>query len=175
MDGLRPAASTERCNMPSAWQQHCCATWHEACTSLEVSCGHSIGRALLCRMREQGQVDVLTAATCGEAHIDGNQCWPAAGDARCASSAGGSRWWHAGSSAATCKRAGEDGAHRLGKCGAVRRSAWIHSTRKLIRHQGHAAAPFGGARATEPESRRSGPEKLVSARFCYAFPSVGKG
>lgn len=58
--------------------------------------------------------------------------------------------------------AGEDGAQRHGKCGAVRRSAWLHCMCKLGGYRRRPAAPFGHPRSTVPETWT--PAKLVSAR-----------
>ena len=102
---------------------------------------------------EEGQVDVPTPSACGEAHIDGSQCWHAAGDARRAGGACGSRCWHAAACAATHERAGEDEAQRHGQCVDVRRSGRVSDMRKLGGCRGLAAAPFVDAHAAMPESR----------------------
>ena len=117
---------------------------------------------------------MLTPSACEEAHSNSDQCGHAAGDAQRAACRCGTWLGHAEACAAMCERAGEDGAHRLGKCGAVRRSAWVHGTRKLSQHQGHAAAPFGGARATVLESRRSASGKVGFSEVLLRLPVYTK-
>ena len=59
--------------------------------NLEVSCGHSIQQSALAFLPHEGEVDVFTPSACGGEHIDIIQCWHAAGDARRAGGACGSR------------------------------------------------------------------------------------
>lgn len=120
---------------------------------------------------EDDQVVALAPSACGEAHIDGSQCGRASGYARRDGSKCGSWWRQAGACVATCVPCSEDGAQRYGKCGAVRRSTWLHCMCKLGGHRGRPAAPFSHTRSTVPGEERSDASK---SWFQRGFATVSR-